>query len=71
VLISCGTTSGPAGLPRLALPRVAPHDLSALVIPAVGISVVDSLVAAGLVAKLGEDRIFPTLPTAVQAFKER
>jgi MFS superfamily sulfate permease-like transporter len=31
----------------------------------------DSRVAAGLFAKLSEDRIVPTLPTAVQAFKDR
>jgi hypothetical protein len=31
----------------------------------------DLLVAAGLFAKLGGGRIFPTLPTAVQAFKDR
>ncbi|MGW5718623.1 SulP family inorganic anion transporter [Amycolatopsis sp. NPDC003865] len=29
----------------------------------------DDLVAAGLVAKVGEERIFPTLPTAVRAYR--
>jgi high affinity sulfate transporter 1 len=31
----------------------------------------DSLEAAGLLEKIGEDRIYPTLPTAVDAYKER
>jgi high affinity sulfate transporter 1 len=31
----------------------------------------DSLAAAGLLAKIGEQRIFMTLPTAVEAFKRR
>jgi len=31
----------------------------------------DSLAAAGLLAKIGEDRIYMTLPTAVEAFKNR
>ncbi|BBX95130.1 sulfate permease [Mycobacterium lacus] len=31
----------------------------------------DSLRAAGLLAKIGEDRMFPTLPTAVEAFNRR
>ncbi|WP_123024085.1 SulP family inorganic anion transporter [Mycolicibacterium stellerae] len=31
----------------------------------------DALAAAGLVAKIGEDRFFPTLPTAVEAFRNR
>jgi sulfate permease, SulP family len=31
----------------------------------------DSLAAAGLLTKIGEDRIFMTLPTAVEAFKRR
>lgn len=30
----------------------------------------DSLASAGLLAKIGEDRIFMTLPTAVEAFKQ-
>ena len=29
----------------------------------------DDLVAAGLIDAIGEDRIFPTLPTAVDAFR--
>jgi MFS superfamily sulfate permease-like transporter len=29
----------------------------------------DPLKAAGLVDKIGEDRIFPTLPTAVEAYR--
>lgn len=31
----------------------------------------DALAAAGLLARIGEDRIFPTLPTAVEAFRHR
>jgi hypothetical protein len=31
----------------------------------------DALAAAGLLAKIGEDRIFMTLPTAVAAFEKR
>lgn len=31
----------------------------------------DALAAAGLLARIGEDRIFPTLPTAVDAFRHR
>lgn len=31
----------------------------------------DDLVAAGFLARVGEDRIFPTLPTAVEAFRKR
>lgn len=31
----------------------------------------DDLVAAGFVDRVGEDRIFPTLPTAVEAFRAR
>jgi high affinity sulfate transporter 1 len=31
----------------------------------------DSLAAAGLLTKIGEDRIYMTLPTAVQAFQQR
>ena len=31
----------------------------------------DSLAAAGLLAKIGEDRIFMTLPTALEAFNKR
>ena len=31
----------------------------------------DELEAAGLLDKIGEDRIFPTLPTAVEAFRNR
>jgi len=31
----------------------------------------DSLAAAGLLARIGEDRIYMTLPTAVEAFKNR
>ena len=31
----------------------------------------DSLEAAGLLEKIGEDRIYPTLPAAVDAYKER
>jgi high affinity sulfate transporter 1 len=31
----------------------------------------ESLAAAGLLARIGEDRIFMTLPTAVEAFKQR
>ena len=31
----------------------------------------DALAAAGLLAKIGEDRIFMTLPTAVEAFQKR
>ncbi len=31
----------------------------------------DALAAAGLLAKIGEDRVFPTLPTAVDAFQNR
>lgn len=31
----------------------------------------DDLVAAGFLARVGEDRIFPTLPTAVEAFRNR
>ncbi len=31
----------------------------------------DDLVAAGLVDKIGDDRIFPTLPTAVAAYRNR
>lgn len=31
----------------------------------------DALAAAGLLARIGEDRIFPTLPTAVDAFNHR
>ena len=30
----------------------------------------DELEAAGLVDKIGEDRIFPTLPTAVEAYRK-
>ena len=30
----------------------------------------DALVAAGLLTKIGEDRIFMTLPTAVEAFEK-
>ncbi|MGW4488998.1 STAS domain-containing protein [Amycolatopsis sp. NPDC004368] len=30
----------------------------------------DDLVAAGLVAKVGEERIFPTLPTAVSGYRD-
>ena len=30
-----------------------------------------ALQAAGLLEKIGEDRIFMTLPTAVEAFKQR
>ncbi|WP_410645092.1 SulP family inorganic anion transporter [Amycolatopsis sp. lyj-346] len=30
----------------------------------------DDLVAAGLVAKVGEERIFPTLPTAVRSYRD-
>ena len=29
----------------------------------------DSLEAAGLLDKIGEDHIFPTLPTAVEAYR--
>ena len=31
----------------------------------------NSLAAAGLLTEIGEDRIFPTLPTAVEAFHTR
>jgi len=31
----------------------------------------DDLLAAGLIDRVGEDRIFPTLPTAVEAFRNR
>lgn len=31
----------------------------------------DDLKAAGFLARVGEDRIFPTLPTAVEAFRHR
>ena len=31
----------------------------------------DELEAAGLLDKIGEDRIFPTLPTAVEAYRNR
>jgi len=31
----------------------------------------ESLAAAGLLARIGEDRIYMTLPTAVEAFKNR
>jgi MFS superfamily sulfate permease-like transporter len=31
----------------------------------------DALEAAGLLTKIGEDRIFMTLPTSVQAFEKR
>jgi len=31
----------------------------------------DSLLAAGLLSRIGEDRIFMTLPTAVDAFSRR
>ena len=31
----------------------------------------DALAAAGLLTKIGEDRIFMTLPTAVEAFEKR
>ena len=31
----------------------------------------DSLEAAGLLEKIGEDRIFMTLPTAVDAYRNR
>jgi hypothetical protein len=31
----------------------------------------DSLAAAGLLTKIGEDRMFMTLPTAVEAFRRR
>ncbi|WP_066902585.1 SulP family inorganic anion transporter [Mycolicibacterium houstonense] len=31
----------------------------------------DDLVAAGFIDRVGEDRIFPTLPTAVEAFRNR
>jgi len=31
----------------------------------------DALEAAGLVDKIGEDRIFMTLPTAVEAYRSR
>jgi hypothetical protein len=31
----------------------------------------DALQAAGLLAKIGEDRIFLTLPTATEAFEQR
>jgi hypothetical protein len=31
----------------------------------------DALSAAGLLTKIGEDRIFMTLPTAVEAFEKR
>ena len=31
----------------------------------------DALEAAGLIDKIGEDRIFMTLPTAVEAYRNR
>jgi hypothetical protein len=31
----------------------------------------DELVAAGLLDKIGEQNIFPTLPTAVEAYRNR
>jgi MFS superfamily sulfate permease-like transporter len=31
----------------------------------------DALAAAGMLTKIGEDRIFMTLPTAVEAFEKR